>query len=207
MRVQDASGRVVSKTTPEGLRRCAGCDRDLPCDIEHFGVQSWADRERRVVRYWKGRCRRCCAADERERIARVGTSPERRQRLAAQNIAWKERERRRQGRPRMPVETYVKRYGRLPPAVVSAVFDPRALIGQLALLAPEEPDPVEALSEGGGSSVLVSLADADYECAHGRIAGDPCPQPEFVPDRLDRPVPNPDRRWPHDEPCGCWGGR
>jgi hypothetical protein len=43
-----------------------------------------------------------------------------------------------------------------------------------------------------------SLATADYECVHGRLAGDCCPSP--APGPGDRWVQN----WPHPHPCGCW---
>jgi hypothetical protein len=51
----------------------------------------------------------------------------------------------------------------------------------------------------------VSLADADYECVHGRLRGDPCPQPATVPGPNDKPVPNPSRLWAKPYPCDCWG--
>jgi len=50
-----------------------------------------------------------------------------------------------------------------------------------------------------------SLADTDYECVHGRLRGDVCPQPATVPGRDDKPVPNPSRRWHKPYPCDCWG--
>lgn len=42
------------------------------------------------------------------------------------------------------------------------------------------PDPLEA-------------TDANSECSHGRLTGDPCPSPDGV--------------WPHSHPCACWGER
>jgi hypothetical protein len=52
-------------------------------------------------------------------------------------------------------------------------------------------------------SPLGSLADADYECRHGRLAGDVCPSPRVVATSGEfggRVIQN----WPHPHPCGCW---
>lgn len=53
-----------------------------------------------------------------------------------------------------------------------------------------------------------SLATADYECEHGRLAGDPCPSPTIV---ASQAWPNLGLRkgdvvqnWPHRFPCGCF---
>jgi hypothetical protein len=55
-----------------------------------------------------------------------------------------------------------------------------------------------------------SRASADYECVHGRLPGDPCPQPAEVPggdiQKIGpKPVPNLHRRWDQPYPCDCWG--
>jgi hypothetical protein len=62
---------------------------------------------------------------------------------------------------------------------------------------------VDELAACGSSP---SLADADYECAHGRLAGDVCPSPrvrlqsEEMVAKYGRHV----QSWPHPHPCGCW---
>lgn len=48
-------------------------------------------------------------------------------------------------------------------------------------------------------SALCSVANADYECEHGRLAGDTCPSP--VVKFLDGTTV---QSWPHDHPCGCF---
>lgn len=59
-----------------------------------------------------------------------------------------------------------------------------------------------------GRYALASLADTDYECEHGRLAGDPCPSPTIV---VSQAWPNLGLRagdavqnWPHRFPCGCF---
>jgi hypothetical protein len=51
-------------------------------------------------------------------------------------------------------------------------------------------------------SIRPSLADADYECIHGRLAGDVCPSPRvrFTSGEFAGVVQN----WPHPHPCECW---
>jgi hypothetical protein len=68
-------------------------------------------------------------------------------------------------------------------------------------------DPIEAFSVGGGDPLFgsPSRATADYECRHGRLSGDRCPQPTTVPDGPESRRPNPDRRWTEPYPCECWG--
>jgi hypothetical protein len=192
----------------DGLRWCAGCEEWLPLDLEHFGVRSWADKDRREVRYWKNVCRGCCARRERERIERLKASPKAIRAKRRSETRWKDGERRRAGSRRMSPDEYRRRFKKEPPPWTYPPFDPQAYIDALSVLvAPDEPDPIEATSEGGGGALCGhSSADTDYECVHGRIAGDRCPQPEFVPGN-GKPVPNLDRRWPHDHPCDCWGGR
>lgn len=68
-----------------------------------------------------------------------------------------------------------------------------------------EPGAVGWVQEGDAIGSGWSLADTDYECIHGRLRGDSCPQPATVPDANDRPKPNPDRRWDKPYPCDCWG--
>jgi hypothetical protein len=58
-----------------------------------------------------------------------------------------------------------------------------------------------------------SAVSASNECVHGRLPGDPCPQPAMVPGGWSarsarfssRPVPNTDRLWDKPYPCDCWG--
>jgi hypothetical protein len=47
------------------------------------------------------------------------------------------------------------------------------------------------------------LADTDYECEHGRLAGDVCPSPRvvFTSGEFNGVVV---QTWPHPDPCGCW---
>lgn len=52
---------------------------------------------------------------------------------------------------------------------------------------------------GPGSDVTGAPGQADFECEHGRLAGDTCPSP--VVKYLDGTTV---QSWPEDHPCGCW---
>jgi hypothetical protein len=68
-----------------------------------------------------------------------------------------------------------------------------------------EPGAVGWVEESDACGSGWSLADTDYECVHGRLSGDSCPQPATVPGYNDKPIPNPDRRWDKPYPCDCFG--
>ncbi len=62
---------------------------------------------------------------------------------------------------------------------------------------------VSAVHEGDAIASSWSKATADYECSHGRLAGDECPSPVVTftsPEFRGRVV----QTWPHAYPCGCW---
>jgi hypothetical protein len=70
-------------------------------------------------------------------------------------------------------------------------------------------DIIDYLSEDGGCDRLLDAnggyGSADYECVHGRLPGDRCPQPAKVPHGIQGWTPNQDRRWDKPYPCDCWG--
>jgi hypothetical protein len=68
-----------------------------------------------------------------------------------------------------------------------------------------EPGSVGWVREEEAAGSGWSLADTDYECIHGRLCGDVCPQPATVPGYKNKPIPNPSRFWDKPYPCDCWG--
>jgi hypothetical protein len=70
-------------------------------------------------------------------------------------------------------------------------------------------DPIDYLSEGGGCDRLTDASggygSADYECVHGRLPGDRCPQPATVPAGIQGWTVNRNRLWDKPYPCDCWG--
>lgn len=68
-----------------------------------------------------------------------------------------------------------------------------------------EPGAVGWVDELDATGSGWSVADADYECIHGRRPGDSCPQPATVPGWDDQIIPNPARLWDKPYPCDCFG--
>lgn len=58
------------------------------------------------------------------------------------------------------------------------------------------------------TGVFAPMADTDFECEHGRLAGDPCPSPKITASQawpnLGLRAGDVVQNWPHPHPCGCW---